>query len=323
MDKFNFSLKGLVCTFLLIIFSLQQESQAQTTINGVMFLDYEYQLANPDEAVVGNNGFNYRRWRITGNYKLSDTFSGRVRLEGSGTKDPFVKDLFLKWKDGIGEGRDLYFGVAPPPLWQVSEKFWGFRSLEATLLDKNKVASSRDFGVKSLGNITADGKFRYGVMFANNESVRVEEDKHKRVYGQLEFHPNENMAFTVEADYGPTEEDNRSNMHAFAGFKNSNFHGGFEIFKATTSPKDNSPNVDFSGFSLFGALTIAEKTKAILRADLTSLDSGSGGVSHKYYLAGVSYQVEKGVTFIPNVVLNSEEGLDTAVTGRITLEAKF
>lgn len=316
-------LRGAWSIAMLFLLTWGSDVQAQLTFKGVMFMDYEYQLANPDEEVVGENGFTYRRWRITGNYKIDDTFSGRIRLEGSGSAAPFIKDLFLKWKDAVGEGRDLYIGVSPPPLWQVAEKFWGYRALEKTMLDRIKIASSRDFGVKSLGNITEDGKLRYGVMFANNESVRVENDKYKRVYGQLEYHPNENLAFTVEADYAPGEVDTRTNLHAFGGFQNDTFHGGVEVFQLMISPEDESSDETLSGISLFGSLEVAQNTDAILRADLVSADNGTVSRSTNYYIAGLSREVEKGVKFIPNIVITSIEGLDSAVAGRVTLEVKF
>jgi len=322
--KFKYDIfKSFLTAAILFLVATSSPLQAQLTFKGLMYLDYEYELTNPDEDVVGENGFNYRRWRLTGDYKISDTFSGRARLEASGTKIPFLKDLYLKWDNAIGENRDVYFGISAPPLWQVVEKYWGYRSLEATLLDKNKIASSRDFGVKSLGYITPDGTIRYGVMFANNESTSIENDKYKRVYGQIEFHPNENMAFTVEADYGPTELDSRTNLHAFAGYQNSSFHGGAEVFRYTQSPDDNSGDLTVSGVSLFGALEIAEKTEGILRADILTRDTDGVSSSTNFYLAGIAYQIEKGVTFIPNVLVTTTEGLDSAVTGRITLEAKF
>ncbi len=330
MIKIDLPAKGILSLAILLLLLVSTEAEAQITFQGRMYMDYEYELANEDAEVVGENGFTYRRMYFTANYKKSDTFSGRVRFEthdgsttAQGRPAPFVKDLYLKWKGALGDGHDLYFGIAPPPVFLVAESYWGYRSLEKTALDKYKVVSSRDFGVKALGDITSDGRVKYGVMIANNESVKGENDKQKRAYGQLEFHPNKNMSFTVEADYGPTVEDTRTNLHAFGGFKNDNFHGGVELFRYSINPDQGSQNTDLNGISLFGSIEIADKTEAILRADLTQAERGSESLATKYYLAGLSYQIEKGVTFIPNIVVTSIEGLDSAVTGRITLEARF
>ena len=58
---------------------------------------------------------------------------------GGGSKmNPFVKHAYLKWKDGVGSG-DLYLGLSGTPTWAVAEGLWGYRAVEKTVLDLNKI----------------------------------------------------------------------------------------------------------------------------------------------------------------------------------------
>ncbi|MDX1546846.1 MAG: hypothetical protein R3247_07660, partial [Rhodothermales bacterium] len=177
-----FLVLSLCCTY-------AAKAQPAVEVSGLGYLDYAYLLASPDDAEEGENGFGYRRLYLTTDFEISDRFDGRIRLEvrdnsttEQGRPAPFVKDAFLRWRDLIGEGHHAVFGVSPPPVFRVSERVWGYRSLEATLMDRTGVAPSRDLGVALGGPLAAGGTVRYGLMVANNSGVRAETDRYKRVY---------------------------------------------------------------------------------------------------------------------------------------------
>jgi len=83
----------------------------------------------------------------------------------------------------------------------MSEKAWGYRSLEKTIMDRGKAASSRDTGIVLRGPIDASGKFRYGFMIGNNSGISRETDKYKRFYGQLEYYPSAKIQMSIGGDY--------------------------------------------------------------------------------------------------------------------------
>jgi hypothetical protein len=305
-------------------------AQDNIKISGLGYLDYEYVLSSPDGDEDGENGFDYRRLYLTTDYKISDSFSGRARLEAStsstteqGRPAPYVKDLYVKWKNAFAEGHDLTFGVQGPPLWSVSEKFWGFRSLEKTIMDRVKVASSRDFGVKASGRLHAEGKVKYGLMLANNESVKGENDKAKRVYGQLEFYPNETITATIGADYASGDEADIMNVSGFLGYRGGGFRVAAEGFFNTFTNTEGDAERDWYGVTLLAVADISENLEAVARVDRVELDRPSGTARESWAIVGVSFSPHEDVHFMPNVVIQKFEDVDARVLGRVTLHFDF
>ena len=106
----------------------------ETKLNGYMFGDYYYAVSGPDEK---RNAFQIRRVYLTHDMKWDDSFSGRVRFEAKdagfgsgGTMDPFVKDAYLRYQ---WNGRSLYAGQSPTPIWSITETVWGYRAVEKTI----------------------------------------------------------------------------------------------------------------------------------------------------------------------------------------------
>ncbi len=139
-------------------------------ISGQFFVDYFYNISRDgnfsnfsNTAVDGAkdlNGFLLRRASLNYDKNISDKFSARFRLEADSKSNTsndkigvFVKDASLKWKN-IFEGTDLILGIQPTPSFNVSEKYWGYRSLEKTIQDLRGFVPSRDFGIALRGKIS-------------------------------------------------------------------------------------------------------------------------------------------------------------------------
>ena len=323
--------------YLLIViggFINQNLAQAQDhiKISGLAYLDYSYTLASPVEAEVGTNGFGYRRLYLTTDYSLSQTFSGRARLEAAdnsttaqGKPAPFVKDLYLKWKNIFSGVHELVIGVSSPPTYTVSEDVWGYRSLEKTIMDRNNVVSSRDFGVALRGNLVSDGTVRYGLMAANNSSVKGETDKHKRLYGQLEWRPTETLTVTAGGDYADygDDRDNGVNGNGFIGYESEKFRVGVEGFYNVFN-LENGETDNLFGTTLFAATQLDEKWELIARVDQVDRSIGGVETGDLYVLAGIAHTPHSKVFVIPNVVIVKDRDEDTPqVEGRITVHVNF
>jgi hypothetical protein len=130
----------------IVCFSLSSSAFAQDDaggkISGYMFGDYFYNVMRDstiddisNKALTGQkdiNGFQFRRIYFTYDYKISDKFSTRFRLESQtvvGVDNTlfltFIKDAYLQWKE-IFSGSSLIFGIQPPPTFTVSESSWGY-----------------------------------------------------------------------------------------------------------------------------------------------------------------------------------------------------
>ncbi len=325
----------------LVLVAVPAQAQESIKISGQAYVDYQYVLTSPVEEEEGDNGFDYRRLYLTTDFTLSDRFSGRARLEakaeGSGSDgEPFIKDLYVKWKNPWGEGHTLVVGISSPPSFTVSEKFWGYRSLEKTIMDRNKILSSRDFGVGLQGRLTPSESVRYGVMVANNNSTRGEVDEQKRVYGQLEFYPTDRVSVTVGADYASydDERDNSLNLNAFAGYEGARFRVGAEGFftqinlaeaaAKQTAVLADADTDDLFGVAVFAAVRLAEQWEAVARLDQVQRDLSGAETSETFFLAGVAFEPHAKVQFIPNVLVSKEDtDDDPLVTGRVTLHVSF
>jgi hypothetical protein len=318
------------CVFALF---LTNESSAQDafTFSGLLYADYAYTAISPDAVEEGNNGFGYRRVYFTADFVQSERFSGRFRLEATDTSEnpdgkpaPFVKDLYVRWHGALGEGHDLIMGVSGPPSFEVSEKVWGYRSLLKTIQDQVKIVSSRDMGIAVKGRLNGEGTLRYGVMFANNESVSAENDKHKRVYGQLEFYPSESVSLTLGGDYASLSDGHTLNVNAFAGYTSDPLRLGVEAFLSPRSYDDVSDELSRTGATVFVIANPSERISAIFRGDRYREEFLGQKTTETLLLAGLGLHVDTGVDIIPNVLVEkSSQDDDPLVTARVTLNVNI
>ncbi len=320
---------AVLVTAFMVTLSLPYSSAAQNAFDfsGRVYADYTYTFKSPVQVQEGENAFGYRRVYFTADYRQSDRFSGRIRFEANdksttaqGRPSPFVKDLSLKWSGALGEGHDIIMGLSRTPSWVVSQKVWGYRSLTKSLQDRGKILSSRDIGVALKGRLTSDGKVRYGIMLANNESVSRETDKHKRVYGQLEFYPVQKLSITLGSDFASFEDGSVINFNAFGGYDSGMLRFGLEGYLNPRSFDDSHDDIIRSGASLFIVARVAERISGILRVDRLVEDYLGIKTVETMLLAGFGFHTGPGVQIIPNiVVIDDSEDDDPTITGRLTL----
>lgn len=303
---------------------------AQTGIRwgGQIYSDYSYVVEAPGDA-GGDNGFGYRRLYLTGDYTISERISGRARLEAAdnvlnsaGRPSPFVKDLFVRWKDAIAVGHELYLGISPSPGWESSERFFGYRSLEATIMDRTKIASSRDFGIRATGPVTET--VRYNFMVGNNNSVNPEADRFKRLYGQFEWKPTERLLATLGGDFAARAGGSAVTANAFVGYYLEVARVGVEAFISPIRVDSPASDVDRSGVSVFAAARVSSVLEALVRYDSYSQDMDGTAQNGWYLLTGLSWTPEKNVHLIPNLAW--DQGLtadDPRVVARVTLHVEY
>jgi hypothetical protein len=318
---------------LLLLGAAATVSPAQTgpKLSGLAYIDYYYVLDDPAGAGDGDNGFSYRRLYLTGDHPMSENVSFRARLEANdastnddGLPTPFVKDLYVRWTNAIGEGHEVLLGVTSPPAFETSEGFFGYRSLEKTQMDLRGIVSSRDFGVRVQGPVASPGRIRYAVMLGNNSSVKRETDRNKRFYAQLEFQPVDRLTVTLGGDYAAMDDGSTVTASGFAGYRTDRFRIGAEAFLSPVRRDAPLEDADRSGVSVFAAAQASPTVELILRYDRYS--TGMDGIDEtgEFALVGAAFTVENRLRVIPNLVVNRAPGADDPMlTGRITVEANF
>jgi len=345
------------------IFLIGQEQPIK--ISGYMFGDYFYNVARDtslaSQSNVANggakdlNGFQFRRIYLTFDNQISTTYSVRLRLEGT-TGAPVIKDAFLRWKN-IFSGSDVFFGIQPTPAFEVSESYWGFRSLEKTILDLRGFVASRDFGVSLKGNILTDGSLKYWVLYGNNSNIGAETDKYKRLYAHIDLTPMEKFRLTLYADYKMQSGMNDPNSTAtppatlgrnvlstalFLGYaeKGKYSFGAEGIYQIAENGYAHGAvpvvvdDKTAAGLSLFGTVTLNEEISILGRYDYfdPNIVSAAKYDARNFLIAGLNWAADKNVSIIPNIVIETYENvqsgtgsraLDPSITGRITLYYVF
>lgn len=297
---------------LVVMTMLAATAEAQITvgnsgeINGRVFGDYYWIPLNHNADLEGNNGFWFRRIYFTYNHELSESFSGRFRLEMNSEGDfftntrmiPDVKDAYLRWD---GEEHSIYAGISSVPTFDLVEDVWGYRSIEKSPLDLHGFGSSRDFGIKAKGQIGEGDKVGYNFMFGNGNSNRNELNESKKFmlalsyqltdhwiiegYGDFNGQPNNRNIFTAQGFLGyQSEKLNVGALYAYqfrnktllAGDLNQNLASAFIRYKHSTKFTSLfridhmfDPNPTGEGIDYLPFDDQAESTLFILGLDIT------------------------------------------------------
>ncbi|MBI2419047.1 MAG: hypothetical protein HYV28_14340 [Ignavibacteriales bacterium] len=363
--------KSLTLILAIMLFS---NVYSQGKFTGYMFMDYFYNAARDTSiAIMKNvanggakelNGFNIRRAYLTYDNDINCCFTSRFRLEMYDKENltdnrlgVFVKDAYVKWK-GYLPGHDVTIGIQPTPAYEVSEKAWGYRSIEKTIMDLRGIVSSRDFGISFAGRFDEAGDYNYSFMYANGSGQRLETNKYKRYYAHFQVKPIKNFQATLYADMSTkspitdpnskttpkaTIGNNTTTFAAFAGYAvKDQFSIGFEWFyqslsngikKGTAVPYDMS-NLVATGYTLYASYNFTKTMAAVARYDYfdpaTDSDVLFKGDSRNYFMLGGEYKLDKNLSVIPNVLLETYESVPnggrsykSSITPRVTIFYNF
>lgn len=290
----------------------------QGKFSGYMFGDYYYILNHNRSELKSQNGFWFRRIYFTYDYKITDVWSTRFRLELNSpgdfkTKDtvkPYVKDAYLQYKNG---NHSIYLGISPTPTWEYIEGFWGYRSVEKTPLDLYKMGDSRDFGIAIRGALDKREFISYHLMFANGEGLKSEVNKEKKFMGSLLFKPWKCLSFEVYGDYASGAlHTNRWTYQGFLGCKCEKGRIGVQYAHQVQQQGTGKEDLIFDIFSILGAFNASEKVAFLLRYDrmydplpvapTISYVPMNGNAPFHMAIFGLDFKLLKNVNIIPNIM---------------------
>jgi hypothetical protein len=337
-----------ITIFILLALSLISFAQenSEGKFSGYMMGDYYYNISHNNEALIDQHGFWFRRIYFTYDYKIDSEFSTRLRLEMNNdgkytsavTMVPVVKDAYLAYKFG---NQKAYVGISSTPTFGLIEKIWGYRSVEKTPLDQQRMASSRDFGLSIKGKLDKSGKIGYHVMYGNGSGNKQEIDKGKSFMGSINYWLSKEIVVQLYGDYADRAGQADTYIgQGFLGYQSKKINGGVHYSYQILKAKDDSvEDISLNLFSVFISGNVAEKIKLIGRIDrmfdpnpvgnkvaYTPFDNSA---SFTLVILGVDYKVAKDVSIIPNVeyVIYDENDLGVTPTndiyGRITFFWKF
>lgn len=313
----------------------------RTTVSGQMFLDGYLMASNHDDAIEGANGFWFRRIDLSFDSKLNPSFAMRFRLEmetkgdfkTSAALEPFVKDAYLKWISG---SNNLLLGLSGTPTWGTVERIWGYRAVEKTVLDLQKVGSSRDTGVALKGK-AGDGALSYHLMVGNGAGNKPELNEEKTVYAAVGFHPNKSWVAEVYADFDDRPGDaDRKTLQGFVAYQGDRARVGVQAAHQVRHV-EQSDDVELDIVSVFGVIRLHERFSLLARFDGV-LDPNPDGERVPYLpfdpdakssllLLGGDIELYEGVNVIPNIEYvtydGGDDGPDDDLMLRLTLAWSF
>ena len=310
-----------------------------------MFGDYYYkehadssnrgigEYANMSE---GTNAFDIRRAYLGYDYNISEKFSTEFLLshegnntDSKGNRTVFVKGANVRWKK-IFYNSDLVIGQMPTPTWSLlTEKIWGYRSVEKTITDMRRLASSSDLGIALQGKFDSKENFGYNILAANGAGTKLETDRFKKFYGDVwaKFR-NKKIILDLYGDYERTQlspfHKSKTTAKFFFAYQTEKITTGIEAYQQiqennavfaefVPSTKIDTINSIAVGVSLFIRGTILkDKLNFFSRFDMYDPDvkfnyqgsySGSYSAYNKenFFTTGLDYAPIKNVHIIPNI----------------------
>lgn len=307
-------MKRLFYTLFVVSF-IPLNLMSQGKISGYSYFDFFYVAQHHNDSIKGMNGFWFRRIYFTYDHEINENFSSRLRFEMNSPGDykkrenltDYIKDAYLKWKL---EAFEFQFGLTPTPTWEVIEDHYGFRSVEKTPVDLQRIGTSRDIGFSLKGGFGENKKIKYHFTFGNGEGIRSENNKQKALYLSLSFHLT-NFLFEVYGDWFDALGHNQKyTIQGFAGLKNKKFRLGLQYVNQTQL-KDPDKTTNFMIASSYFVLNISESFNFLLRYDKTfeknpegkkiSYTPFSPEAPSNFVLVAFAMKPHKDVSVIPNV----------------------
>ncbi|MDZ7333496.1 MAG: OprO/OprP family phosphate-selective porin, partial [candidate division KSB1 bacterium] len=318
-------IRGLLL-FCLAFLPFVLKAQIESKIDGLVYSDYYYQFKNSINAEKDRNAFQFRRIYFTFENNITQNIKVRFRLEsehasyGSATKiNPFVKHAYLEWTNLIPQHR-IYFGLAETNAFKNSEEYWGYRSIEKTIMDLQKISSSADMGISLKGDLLGGKVHHWLTVFNGTGCGSSEIDRFKKIGYAFWLTPIKGLILEGYYDFesqDPTGKQTAANLSSakdyaagkgyntvkgFVGYDHPRFTLGAEAF-FRTNEKSGIENVATAyddvkkeykitastpvdvkrfGYSVFGSvITPIPKLKAFARYDFFD-NNNEDNVSTKF-----------------------------------------
>jgi hypothetical protein len=336
--------------------------QVVTTIKGLAFADYYYNINYHDASVKDQNAFQFRRIYFTLENSITESIKIRFRLEsahdefgGTSKINPFIKHAYLEWSNLIPHHK-LYLGIIETNGFKNTEAYWGYRSIEKTIMDLNKISSSADMGIGLKGDL---GRVAHHwlTVFNGTGYGSSEVDKYKKIGYAFWLTPVRGLILEGYIDYEKQDPNTgtfkyaRDYFHSsgymtvkgFVGYSAPSFTVGAEWFRRTNKESGATDaagtarvDVNRQGFSFFGSwMTPIPKVKLFGRYDLYDpntddnvfVSTSKNGMDDEFsqLFVGLDVMPRSNVHFMPNVIITNytQDGKDNDVTARITLYYQF
>lgn len=290
----------------------------------MVFADAQHQLHG---AVVpsDSSSFRFRRVQLTVDHDLDSVFTARVQLEADeneltskGKSATFLKQVWLRGSH-LGSVGDLTMGLSPTPAWGLTEGFWGYRSIEKTVLDLQGLGSATDMGVSLQRMPSAAHPIGWHIMLSNGNGQKPENSAGKKLALSVPYRLGD-VTLEAMADY----EDERGTADrwttkAFVGWKHADDAAGIEVYRRVNARAGAAlADVTPRGVSVYGRHRLTPHWHAVGRVDMTDPDGNAeqSGYRETYFIAALDATPQANVHVMPNVLVRTYSAKASALPDR-------
>jgi len=299
-------------------------------ISGYLFGDYFYKVQGDSSGSTGEyspykkdyQAFDIRRVTFSYEHSLSYKFTAGISLEGgnkflnSGRFTVILKTAFVEWKD-IFEGSNLLVGyfATPAYVWGISEKMWGYRSVEKTISDFRGLTTGVDLGIGLRGSFDKKKDYGYFVMIGNGTGTKPENNKYKNYFASVNAKVIDYLNVEAFTEYEPAAEDKgKLTLKGIIAYQKPDFTIGTEVVSQVRKNSGlNNSDMSIFGISFYAHGTVIKdkinkipKLNAFARFDMFDPDTKQEltGYKENFITAGLDYMPIPSVHFMPNIWIN-------------------
>jgi len=284
------------------------------------FGDYYYKLEsdtgillkgheNYQKLEKNSNAFGIRRFNVGFEHKINSKFSGNLLLEGHDSftlNDDKTRGVYIKFAsltyENIIKNTNITFGAQRTPTFTiVSEKIWGYRSIEKNITDFRKYAHSSDMGISINSKLTNSVNFY--LMLANGEGTKIETNLFKKLYTSIYgSFLNEKIIYQLNYDFEKKKNSSEvSLLKFFTAYANSKLTLGLEPFICIQ--KDTVINKDFGMTFFLKNVILENKLNSFFRFDVyeEKINNNYSGYRELMGIVGIDYKPDKRISIMPNI----------------------
>ena len=314
-----------------------------TTVSGRMYADFSNisNEVNGVESGTNGTGFDIKRLYFGVDHKFNEMFSANVTTDFQysspiSSTEVYLKKAYLQAK--FSDAFVVRVGATDLPWIPYVEDIYGYRYVEKTLVDREGLGTSSDWGLHASGKLGPI--FSYAVSAVNGAGYKnPSRSKSMDIEGRLSAKVDQ-FNFAIGGYTGKLGQDvvgtatpnTASRFDALAAFVGDRARVGVEYFSAddysAALVKNPTQNDKADGYSVFGSYRLTPSYSIFGKAENVNLSKTlNPDKEDKYYNAGISYTAFKGISFsavykhdelnVPGTVntktVNNEIGIFTEV----------
>ncbi|MBS0212877.1 MAG: carbohydrate porin [Proteobacteria bacterium] len=281
-----------------------------TSVGGRVFIDMSGISASRNGVKTNASGYglDIKRGYLTVSHKFNDIWSASLTTDfnysaATGATNLFIKNLYLQGK--FSDAFSFRAGEIPMAWTPYVENYYGYRYVENTLTDKQKVANTADWGLGANGQF-GDGRFDYAAVLVNGNGFRnPTRSRGMDFEGHLGFTPFAGAVVAVGGYSGHRGLDTQttnavhtaSRSDVMVAWARGNNRIGAEYYSASNWNNVLTPLRDrASGYSLWGSWGFAPAWSVFARYDRVDPSKDlDPSLRDRYYNVGAQWDVRKGV----------------------------